>query len=121
MKVGREKPQTEYLLLAIVFHELLETSSTCVQVTWVKGWGSLAGPNEVKVKLTEGGEQIIRTKNIMIATGSEVVSLPGVEIDEKRCVHFISIFFPIPMFFVLPLTAEHEPSTHTYDDWHLMH
>lgn len=57
-----------------------------LQVTWVKGWGSLAGPNEVKVQLSEGGgEATIQTKNILIATGSDSASVPGLEIDEQRC------------------------------------
>ena len=31
-------------------------------------------------------KQIIKSKNIVIATGSEVVSLPGIEIDEKNII-----------------------------------
>ena len=46
----------------------------------------MAGPNEVKVALSEGGEATIQTKNIMIATGSDSSSVPGLEIDEQRCV-----------------------------------
>lgn len=55
------------------------------KVTYVKGWGSLAGPNEVKVNLLEGGEASVKTKNIMIATGSDVSSVPGLTIDEDKC------------------------------------
>jgi len=33
-----------------------------------------------------GGEQTINAKNIMLATGSDVVSLPGIELDEKQIV-----------------------------------
>jgi dihydrolipoamide dehydrogenase len=54
------------------------------QVEYVKGWGSLASKNEVEVKLLDGGETTIPTKNIIIATGSEVSPLPGIEIDEER-------------------------------------
>ena len=54
-------------------------------MTYVKGWGSLGGPNEVKVALSDGGEQTIQAKNIMIATGSDASSVPGLEIDEQRC------------------------------------
>jgi dihydrolipoamide dehydrogenase len=46
--------------------------------------GRYAGPNEVKVNLTEGGEQTISTKNIMIATGSNYSSVPGLDVDEKK-------------------------------------
>jgi hypothetical protein len=45
----------------------------------------VSGPNEVHVELSDGGQQKIQTKNVMIATGSDVSSLPGLEIDEKRC------------------------------------
>lgn len=52
-------------------------------VTYVKGAGALASANEVSVKLLDGGEHSIPAKNIMIATGSEVVDLPSVPIDEE--------------------------------------
>lgn len=42
------------------------------------------GPNEVKVNLVDGGEQTISTKNVMIATGSDVSTVPGLNIDEKK-------------------------------------
>lgn len=55
-----------------------------LQVQYVKGWGKLAGPNEVEVALLDGGSTTLKAKNIMIATGSEVSPLPGVPIDEER-------------------------------------
>ena len=48
---------------------------------YVKGWGEIASATEVKV-----GDQTLKTKNIVIATGSEPASLPGVEVDEERVV-----------------------------------
>ncbi|XP_074644220.1 dihydrolipoyl dehydrogenase, mitochondrial-like [Tubulanus polymorphus] len=56
------------------------------KVEWVKGHGSVSGANEVTVALTDGGSEKINTKNILIATGSEVTPLPGIEIDEKTVV-----------------------------------
>ena len=56
------------------------------KVTYVKGWGSLKDAGTVAVKLTDGGDQTISAKNIIIATGSEPASIPGVEIDEDRVV-----------------------------------
>lgn len=50
-------------------------------VDYFKGKGSLAGPNGVKVVLNEGGEESLDTKNILIATGSEVTPLPPVPVD----------------------------------------
>jgi dihydrolipoamide dehydrogenase len=51
------------------------------KVDYVKGWGEIVSPTEVRV-----GDQTLKTKNIVIATGSEPASLPGVEVDEERVV-----------------------------------
>ena len=48
------------------------------KVDWLKGWGSIPEPGKVKV-----GDEVHEAKNIVIATGSEPSSLPGVEVDEK--------------------------------------
>lgn len=48
------------------------------KVTWLKGWGSIPEPGKVKV-----GDEVHSAKNIVIATGSEPSSLPGVTVDEK--------------------------------------
>jgi len=57
------------------------------KVGHAEGHGKITGPNEVSV-LDENGQvtRVINTKNIMIATGSEVTPFPGVEIDEKTVV-----------------------------------
>ena len=55
------------------------------KVAWVKGAGRIAGPGRVEVT-GDGGKQTLETKNIVIATGSEPMGLPGVTIDEKRIV-----------------------------------
>ncbi len=51
-----------------------------------KGLGRITGPGSVQVDLNDGGSQSLVTKNIIIATGSDVVPLPGVDIDERRVV-----------------------------------
>jgi len=51
------------------------------KIDYIKGKGSLEGPNEVSVALNEGGSQTISTKNVVIATGSEVTPLPPVPVD----------------------------------------
>jgi len=53
-------------------------------VDYVKGFGKLGGPNTVNVDLTEGGKQSLETKNIVIATGSEVTPLPPVPVDNAQ-------------------------------------
>lgn len=51
------------------------------KVEWLKGLGAITGKNEVTV-----GKDKHTAKHIIIATGSEVTPLPGVEIDEKQIV-----------------------------------
>ncbi|WP_394197159.1 dihydrolipoyl dehydrogenase [Litoreibacter albidus] len=48
------------------------------KIDWIKGWASIPAAGQVKV-----GDDIHEAKNIVIASGSEVSTLPGVEIDEK--------------------------------------
>jgi dihydrolipoamide dehydrogenase len=50
-----------------------------------QGVGSIAGPGRVRVAGGDG-ETIVETTSIVIATGSEVMPLRGVEIDETRVV-----------------------------------
>ena len=51
------------------------------KIDWLKGWGSIPAPGQVKV-----GDEVYSTKNIIIASGSVPSSLPGVEIDEVTVV-----------------------------------
>jgi dihydrolipoamide dehydrogenase len=50
------------------------------------GTGRIAAPGKVEVKSADGKTETLETKNIVIATGSDVVRLKGIEIDEKRVV-----------------------------------
>ena len=52
----------------------------------VHGVGRIAAPSKVEVKDADGTTQTLETKNIVIATGSDVAKLKGVEIDGKRIV-----------------------------------
>jgi dihydrolipoamide dehydrogenase len=51
-----------------------------------RGVGRIAAPGKVEVKADDGKTQTLETKNIVIATGSDVARLPGIDIDEKRIV-----------------------------------
>jgi len=51
-----------------------------------EGTGRILGTGKVEVKGNDGKTQVLETKNIVIATGSDVAKLKGVEIDEKRIV-----------------------------------
>ena len=53
------------------------------KVDWIKGEGRIAAAGQVIVKGADGAETTHAAKHIVIATGSDVARLPGVEIDEK--------------------------------------
>jgi dihydrolipoamide dehydrogenase len=52
------------------------------KVESITGWGQIAGPGRVSVE-KDGKTTELETANILLATGSEARSLPGVEIDGK--------------------------------------
>ena len=55
------------------------------KIDWIKGSGRLAGKGEVEI--TEGQSQTIAArKEVIVATGSQPRSVPGVEIDRKRII-----------------------------------
>lgn len=55
-------------------------------VTYIPGTGTITAPGKIEVKLLAGGTEQIEAKHIVIATGSDVMPLPGVKIDEERIV-----------------------------------
>lgn len=56
------------------------------KVTYVKGSGKFTSPSEISVETLDGSNTIVKGKHVIIATGSDVKSLPGVTIDEKKIV-----------------------------------
>jgi dihydrolipoamide dehydrogenase len=56
------------------------------KVDYLKGTGRIAGKGNVEITGPDGSKQTLETKNIVIATGSEPMGLPGVDIDEERIV-----------------------------------
>src|SRR5262249_34854568 len=50
------------------------------------GTGKVLGPGKVEVRNAEQPPQTIETKAIVIASGSDVARLNGIDIDEKRIV-----------------------------------
>ncbi|KAL0276943.1 UNVERIFIED_CONTAM: hypothetical protein PYX00_004399 [Menopon gallinae] len=56
------------------------------KVKHIQGHGKITGPNEVTALKSDGSSEKVKTKNILIATGSEVTPFPGIEIDEKSIV-----------------------------------
>ena len=67
------------------------------KVTWVAGRGRLEGAGTIRVTLNgedgapaggpgKGGEQVLKAKNVILATGSRVKSLPGIVPDGNRII-----------------------------------
>jgi len=56
------------------------------KVAHVAGHGSIKSETEVAVVGGDGKETVLKTDNIVVATGSDTTPLPGVKIDEKRIV-----------------------------------
>uniref|UniRef100_T1IZ39 Dihydrolipoyl dehydrogenase n=1 Tax=Strigamia maritima TaxID=126957 RepID=T1IZ39_STRMM len=56
------------------------------KVTHIQGHGKITGKNEVTAIKKDSSTQVVKTKNIMIATGSEVTPFAGIDIDEKQVV-----------------------------------
>jgi len=53
------------------------------KVTYYKGIASLKSSNQISVTSSKNKEIIIETENVIISTGSEPASLPGIKFDEK--------------------------------------
>ncbi|HVG52346.1 MAG TPA: FAD-dependent oxidoreductase, partial [Xanthobacteraceae bacterium] len=51
-----------------------------------QGTGRITAPGKVEVKSADGKTETLETKNIVIATGSDIVRLKGIDIDETRIV-----------------------------------
>ena len=67
------------------------------KIDWTRGAGRIAAPGRVIVKADDGKETTLETEAIVIATGSDVARLPGIEIDEKTVVSSTgALSLPIP-------------------------
>src|ERR1700761_4306657 len=49
----------------------------------IHGAGKILGAGKVEVTGSDGKSQTVETRNIVIATGSDIARLKGIEIDEK--------------------------------------
>jgi len=56
------------------------------QIDPYHGTGRIAAPGKVEVTAPGGERQVLETRSIVIATGSDVARLPGIEIDETEIV-----------------------------------
>ena len=53
------------------------------KISYFKGHGSFKSKNEILIKDIDNNNTVINAENIVIATGSVPVSLPGINFDEK--------------------------------------
>jgi dihydrolipoamide dehydrogenase len=56
------------------------------KIDTVHGTATIAAPGKVDVALAAGGRQTLEARSIVIATGSDVARLPGIDIDEETVV-----------------------------------
>lgn len=52
------------------------------KVEWVQGWGRYEGPGKISVE-KDGKQTTIEAANVLLVSGSEAKSLPGIEPDHK--------------------------------------
>ncbi|MBN8939150.1 MAG: dihydrolipoyl dehydrogenase [Rhizobiales bacterium] len=92
---GIEVPQPKLNLKQMMAHkqETVDSNVNGVAFLFKKnkiesftGTGTILGAGKVQVAAADGTTQVLETRNIVIATGSEVTPLPGVAIDEKQIV-----------------------------------
>lgn len=93
MGIGVGKPKLDLKQMLVFKDEAVDGNVKGVdflmkknKIDVVHGIGRIAAPGKVEVKGTDGKTQTLETKNIVIATGSDVAKLKGIEIDEKRVV-----------------------------------
>jgi dihydrolipoyl dehydrogenase len=56
------------------------------KIDTVQGTATIAAAGKVEIRLASGGAQTLEAKSIVIATGSDVARLPGIDIDEESIV-----------------------------------
>ncbi len=50
------------------------------KVTHIQGHGTISSANEITVTKKDQSQQVVKTKNILIAVGSEVTPFPGIKV-----------------------------------------
>jgi dihydrolipoamide dehydrogenase len=92
-----ENPKLDFPLVLKRKNEIVSKHAKGVEylfkknkVEWIRGYGRLAGPGKVEV-VNDGQRQIVETKAIVLATGSEARMLPGLTPDGQRILTNIEI------------------------------
>lgn len=93
MGIGGCKPKINVKQMMVFKDEVVTGNTKGIEflfkknkITAFQGTGTIDKPGLVSVAGKDGKSQTLACKNIVIATGSDVANLPGVEIDENRVV-----------------------------------
>ncbi|MGY6632261.1 MAG: dihydrolipoyl dehydrogenase [Alkalilacustris sp.] len=85
MGIGGAKPKVDWARMQAYKDDTIAQNTKGIEflfkknkVDWIKGWATIPGPGKVQV-----GDEVHEARAIVIASGSEPATLPGVEIDEK--------------------------------------
>ncbi|WP_293441564.1 dihydrolipoyl dehydrogenase [Planktotalea sp.] len=88
MGLKGKSPSVDWTQMLAYKDEVIEGNTKGIEflfkknkIDWLKGWGSIPQAGKVKVS-----DETHNAKNIIIASGSEPSSLPGIEVDEKMVV-----------------------------------
>ncbi len=88
MGLKGKSPSVDWTQMLAYKDEVIEGNTKGIEflfkknkIDWIKGWASIPEAGKVKV-----GDDVHTAKNIIIASGSEPSSLPGIDIDEKMVV-----------------------------------
>ncbi len=96
--VGVDDPVIDYVRMAERRDQVVKRLWTGLKslvdknkVTWIQGRGRLDGATTVRVAMAAdgdnpGGERVLKGTDVILATGSRVKSLPGLEPDGKRII-----------------------------------
>jgi dihydrolipoamide dehydrogenase len=92
------EPQVDYAQMAARRDQVVKRMWTGLKtlvdknkVAWVQGRGRLEGPSKVRVSQVghdgkAAGDRVLQANDVILATGSRVKSLPGLEPDGRRIV-----------------------------------
>ncbi|MGY6411862.1 MAG: dihydrolipoyl dehydrogenase [Alkalilacustris sp.] len=85
MGIGGVKPKVDWKKMQAYKDDVIAQNTKGIEflfkknkVDWIKGWASIPAAGKVQV-----GDETHEARAIVIASGSEAATLPGVEIDEK--------------------------------------
>jgi dihydrolipoamide dehydrogenase len=88
MGLKGKSPSVDWTQMLAYKDEVIEGNTKGIEflfkknkIDWLKGWGSIPEAGKVKVD-----DDVHTAKNIIVASGSEPSSLPGIEVDEKMVV-----------------------------------